>query len=38
MKGKTMLPIANHFALQVRLDPEEIRKRNIARHRSQRWG
>jgi len=33
-----MLPIANHFARQVRLDPEDIRNQIAARKRSQRWG
>jgi hypothetical protein len=31
-----MLPIANHFARQVRIDPDEVRNRNAARRRSQR--
>jgi len=33
-----MLPIANHFARQVRLDPNDIQNRIAARKRSQRWG
>ena len=33
-----MLPIANHFARQVRLDPDDIRNRIAARKRSRRRG
>jgi hypothetical protein len=32
-----MLPIANHFARQVRsIDPDDVRNRNAARRRNQR--